>query len=123
MLARNVFVQYNNYLATNKVVKIMQANATQRAHIVTNLQQQMQGKIELIAHANDDGDDEDGDMAADYANTVAVLLECYTAFITGNCLQTLCSSIRSGLDTMVYEDVFDMLACSAITTELIYSLT
>jgi len=87
------------------------------------LQQQVQSKMNLIVHANDDGDDEDGDMAADYANTAQALLICYTAFIASNCMQELFSGIRSGLDTMVYEDVFDMLACSTITTELIYSLT
>lgn len=93
----------------------MQANEAQRAHIIANLQAQMQG--------NDDEDgDEDGDMAADYANTIEVLLFCYTTFIADNCLQTLCGNIHK-LDTMVYEDVFDMLACSILTTELMYSLT
>jgi hypothetical protein len=101
----------------------MQASTTQRAHIIANLQQQVQSKMNLIAHVNDDDEDDDGDMAADYANTAQALLICYTAFIASNCMQELFSSIRGGLDTMVYEDVFDMLACSTITTELIYSLT
>ncbi len=39
-----------------------------------------------------------------------VLLKAYTAFMLGNDLKVLFSSIRSGLDTMVYEDVFDALA-------------
>ena len=80
----------------------MQASTTQRAHIVANLQQQMQNKTQLIVQMHDDGDDEDGDMALDYATTIVVLLNCYIAFVANNCLQTLCSSIRGNLDTMVY---------------------
>lgn len=101
----------------------MQANTTQRAHIIANLQQQVQSKMQLIVQAHDDGEDDDGDMAADYANTAQVLLTSYTAFIASNCMQELFSSICGELDTMVYEDVFEELQCSAITTELIYSLT
>lgn len=101
----------------------MQANTTQRAHIIANLQKQVANKMRLITEAHDSGDDEDGDMALDYATTIVVLLNSYTAFIASNCLQTLCSSIRGNLDTMVYEDVFAELAYSELTEAQMYELT
>lgn len=108
----------------------MQATQTQRTNIITCMQQIVANKMRLVhddfvsAQQYEDTDF-DADSTADYIDTATVVLQCYNTFVHSNNLQQLAKDVRSGLDTMVYEDVFDELESSdaTLTAQLLYGLT
>lgn len=94
----------------------MIVNDAERGIILAGLLEIVRGKARLVADVtevdNEEADDYEGSVD-DFLNTAQVVFEARNNFAQHGDLMLLKQEVRSGLDTMVWEEVYDVMGWGA----------